>query len=35
MTTDPLREEILRAVRSAGFRLVAIDLGVVTETLEL
>jgi uncharacterized protein len=31
MTSEPLRGEILRAVRSAGFRRVAVDLGAVTE----
>ena len=25
--TDPLREQVLRAVRAAGFRFVALDLG--------
>ncbi|NDO89276.1 hypothetical protein [Cellulosimicrobium composti] len=27
VTSEPLRGEVLRAVRSAGFRLVALDLG--------
>lgn len=31
MTAEPLRGEVLRAVRSAGFRSVAVDLEAVTE----
>lgn len=31
MTSEPLRGEVLRAVRSAGFRSVAVDLEAVTE----
>ncbi len=31
MATEPLRGEVLRAVRSAGFRVVAIDLDAATE----
>ncbi|AEG45256.1 hypothetical protein [Isoptericola variabilis] len=34
MTSEPLRGEILRAVRSAGFRIVALDLGAVPETFD-
>ncbi|MFE7506984.1 hypothetical protein [Promicromonospora sp. NPDC057488] len=32
MTSEPLRGEVLRAVRSAGFRSVAVDLEAVPET---
>jgi PP-loop superfamily ATP-utilizing enzyme len=31
MASEPLRGEVLRAVRSAGFRSVAVDLDAVTE----
>ncbi|WP_265520411.1 hypothetical protein [Oerskovia flava] len=34
VTSEPLRGEILRAVRSAGFRHVAIDLGASTDLLD-
>lgn len=35
VTSEPLRGEILRAVRSAGFRLVAVDLGAVPESSDV
>jgi len=31
VTSEPLRGEVLRAVRSVGFRLVAVDLGAPTD----
>jgi PP-loop superfamily ATP-utilizing enzyme len=34
MTSEPLRGEVLRAVRSAGFRSVAVDLEAVTDPLD-
>lgn len=35
MTSEPLRGEVLRAVRSAGFRSVAVDLEAVTEDADV
>jgi pyridinium-3,5-biscarboxylic acid mononucleotide sulfurtransferase len=34
LASEPLRGEVLRAVRSAGFRIVALDLGLFPEALD-